>query len=42
MYDAIRYEVLLHRGLEYIDPVELQEMLGNKKQEKQLTLARKR
>lgn len=42
MYDSTRYEVLLHRGLEYIDPVELQEMLGNKKQEKQLTLTRNR
>ena len=28
MYDSKRYDVLLHRGLEYIDSKELQEMLG--------------
>lgn len=42
MYDAIRYEVLLHRGLEYIDSAELQKMLGSNKQEKPKTLVRKR
>ena len=29
MYDLIRYYVLLQRGLEYLEPDKLQEMLGN-------------
>ena len=29
MYDQTKYDVLLHRGLENMDPYELQEMLGN-------------
>lgn len=28
MYDQTQYDVLMHRGLEFIDPVELQTMLG--------------
>ena len=35
MYDSTKYDVLLQRGLEYIDPDELQNMLGNYK-EKQI------
>lgn len=42
MYDSTRYEVLLHRGLEYLDPNELQEMLGNERQEKALSLVKTR
>lgn len=40
MYDSTRYDVLLHRGLEYLDPNELQEMLGNETKEKTLTLVK--
>ena len=29
MYDSKKYDVLLHRGLEYVDDSELQQMLGN-------------
>lgn len=42
MYDPTKYDVLLHRGLEYLDPNELQEMLGNKIKEKALTLVNTR
>jgi 16S rRNA (adenine1518-N6/adenine1519-N6)-dimethyltransferase len=42
LYDSKLYDVLLNRGLEYIDPNELQEMFGNnKKQEYQKVLKRK-
>lgn len=40
MYDSTKYDVLLHRGLEYLDPNELQEMLGNETKEKTLTLVK--
>ena len=40
MFDERIYELLLHRGLEYIDPIEFQEMLGNSKQNN-LTLRKK-
>lgn len=42
MYDSTRYDVLLHRGLEYLDSNELQEILGNEIKEKTLTLAKKK
>ena len=42
MYDSTKYDVLLHRGLEYLDPNELQEMLGNETKEKALTLVKTR
>ena len=31
MYDSTQYEVLLHRGLEYLDLEDLKKMLKNKK-----------
>ena len=40
MYDSTRYDVLLNRGLEYLEPNKLQEMLGNEKQENSLSLVR--
>lgn len=39
MYDSQEYDVLLHRGLEYIEPTELQKMLGKSCDSKQLKLS---
>ena len=33
MYDSRKYDILLQRGLEYIEPEELQNMLGNIKEQ---------
>lgn len=42
MYDSVKYNVLLCRGLEYIDSNELQKMLEKEKKEKTFTLVKKR
>lgn len=42
MYDSKKYDVLLHRGLEYVDSQELQEMLGQKKNHKGNSYTKKR
>lgn len=40
MYDSQQYDVLMHRGLEYLQPSELQQMLGKSQEVKQLRLSK--
>lgn len=40
MYDSQQYDVLMHRGLEYLQPSELQQMLGKSQDVKQLCLSK--